>query len=177
MGRGKVPQLCPHGVLGIAKCPLCKKESDKERQSTPAAKATRNERRSTPDVRAMTKEKRTCEHNAQRYNCKKCGTHRRLLRGGFTSEQIKEMGAVKHCQFPGCLIQVTTRLLDSDHFHGENKDKINTENYRGELCRGHNILFADLDAHPEWADDAAKEFMARRPYSKLLGQLSLGLTF
>ena len=84
------------------------------------------------------------------------------MNGGFISEQIKEMGAVKNCQFPNCKIQ---GKLNSDHFHDGNK--INTENYRGEICRGHNVLLSDLDKHPEWANPQELEYMKRRPYSKL----------
>jgi hypothetical protein len=74
------------------------------------------------------------------------------------------MGAVLVCQFPRCLIQKSRKQLNSDHFHDGNK--INPENYRGEICRGHNVLLTDLDAHPEWANAEAQEYMSRRPYSR-----------
>jgi hypothetical protein len=72
------------------------------------------------------------------------------------------MGAIKTCQFPNCLVQSNERLLSSDHFHDGHK--INQNNYRGEICAGHNRLLADLDAHPEWANQEAQEYMKRRPY-------------
>jgi len=111
---------------------------------------------------------RFCEHGVQRAFCKECGTHTYLLRGGFSPEEIKKLGAVDVCQFPGCLVHAVTqangRRLNSDHAHDGRR--INTENYRGEVCFGHNVLLSDLDAHPEWANAEAREYMQRRPYSK-----------
>ena len=102
-----------------------------------------------------------CEHGRKYRRCKKCGTYDLLRAGGFTLDEIKTIGAVNHCQFPGCLVQGT---LNSDHAHdGMN---INRDNYRGELCQGHNRLLADLDQHPEWADKSATEYMSRRPFQK-----------
>ncbi len=43
---------------------------------------------------------------------------------------------------------------------------VNTENYRGEICRGHNFLLRDLDRHPEWANPEETEYMNQRPYSR-----------
>jgi hypothetical protein len=110
----------------------------------------------------------TCEHGKQRYGCKKCGVHRYLRMGGFSVEEIKAIGAVTICEFPGCLVQAVLqangRQLNSDHAHDGNP--INTENYRGEVCFGHNLLLGDLDSHPEWANTEAKEYMRRRPYSR-----------
>lgn len=114
-----------------------------------------------------------CEHNRQRFTCKRCGTHTYLLRGGFSPEQIKEIGSVAVCQFPGCLVraelQTNRRRLNSDHQHDGHA--INTENYRGEVCFGHNTLLSDLDRHPEWANAEAQEYMRRRPYSKHIGEI------
>jgi hypothetical protein len=107
---------------------------------------------------------RVCEHKRQRGDCKECGAHRLFLKAGFTVDEIKEMGAVTHCQFPHCRVRANGRGLHSDHTHDGNK--INPENYRGEICRGHNLLLADLDDHPEWANAEAKRYMRRRPYSR-----------
>ena len=109
-----------------------------------------------------------CGHDRQRSTCKQCGTHLHMLRGGFSPEEIKEIGAVAGCQFPGCLVQAILqtngRRLNSDHRHDGHK--INTENYRGELCFGHNTMLSDFDRHPEWANADALEYMRRRPYAK-----------
>lgn len=103
-----------------------------------------------------------CEHGRVRSECKACGVHSRFINRGFTTDQIKEMGSVKTCQFPNCLVQSNRRQFHSDHVH--DGSKINPENYRGELCLGHNILLADLDRNPEQANAEAKEYMSRRPY-------------
>lgn len=105
-----------------------------------------------------------CEHNKTRSVCKKCGTYRKFLKGEFTSEQIKEMGEIKICQFPNCLISNLYVPFRSDHFHDGHS--INVNNYRGEICRGHNLLLADLDKHPEEANLEALEYMNRRPYRR-----------
>jgi hypothetical protein len=106
-----------------------------------------------------------CKHGKRNIQCKRCGTNVKLLRGGFTKDEIIEMSLVKHCQFPGCRVEATWRQLNSDHYHDD--QQITTENYRGEICRGHNVLLVDLDQHPEWANMEAKEYMNRRPYSRL----------
>jgi ribosomal protein S27AE len=109
-----------------------------------------------------------CEHHKQRQNCKKCGLYRPLLKGGFSSEEVKTIGAITTCQFPGCLVQAVLqangRQLSSDHLHDGHK--LNTENYRGEVCFGHNMLLSELDAHPEWANAEAREYLRRRPYGR-----------
>jgi hypothetical protein len=74
------------------------------------------------------------------------------------------------CQYPNCLVRrKLSKSLHSDHFHDGHK--INTENYRGEICLGHNILLADLDAYPERANAEAQEYMRRRPYSRKVKRL------
>jgi hypothetical protein len=102
-----------------------------------------------------------CEHRKFKYRCKECGTDRKLLKGGFTSEQIKSMGAIRVCQFPNCLIQENGKSLKSDHFH--DGDKINPNNYRGEVCHFHHKILALLDRFPKWANTEAQEYMKRRP--------------
>jgi hypothetical protein len=84
------------------------------------------------------------------------------LKGGFTINQIKEMGAIKTCQFPNCITTSKDKSLHSDHFHDGHK--INTDNYRGEICAGHNILLGWLDNHHEDASSKAQEYMDRRPF-------------
>ena len=103
-----------------------------------------------------------CKHNKQKNNCKECGTHRVLRINGFSIEQIKEIGRVKVCQFPNCMVQNKDRSFHSDHLHDGNE--INKENYRGEICWGHNTLVGYFDTHPEWVNEEAKEYMIRRPY-------------
>jgi hypothetical protein len=105
-----------------------------------------------------------CEHTRLKCDCKVCGTNTKFLRGGFMINQVKEIGKVKICQFPNCLIQAHHKPLHSDHCHDGNE--LNTENYRGEICRGHNLLLADLDAHPEDANEEARKYMNRRPYKR-----------
>lgn len=116
---------------------------------------------------------RVCSHLKERPTCKLCGTHRKLLRGGFTPEEIKAMGAQPHCQFPGCYIQYipstkrstrARRTLNSDHAHTESD--ITPENYRGEVCLGCNVRLKSLDEHPEWATPIELDYMAHRPYSR-----------
>jgi hypothetical protein len=110
-----------------------------------------------------------CEHSKQRSYCKQCGTSAALRNGGFSPTEIREMGAVQCCQFPGCSIQAELqangRRLNSDHLH--DGQPINPENYRGEVCFGHNVMLSDWDKHPEWASAEAREYMRRRPYSRL----------
>jgi hypothetical protein len=103
-----------------------------------------------------------CEHGRQKHTCKECGTHNTFIRNGFTPEQIKEMGVIKTCQFPNCLVQSNGKSLNSDHYHDGNK--INPNNYRGEICYGHNMLLASLDRFPEEASAKAQEYMNRRPF-------------
>jgi hypothetical protein len=103
-----------------------------------------------------------CQHSRHRTQCKQCGTHRGFRRGGFTLEEIRTIGAVDRCQFPGCKIERSFRPLHSDHVH--DGKPINRDNYRGEICRGHNWLLADLDKHPEWADPLILSYMNQRPY-------------
>ena len=103
-----------------------------------------------------------CEHGRCRYQCKECGTFLSFLKNGFTTDEIKEMGAVHSCQFPECLME--SNSLCSDHRH--DGSEINPENYRGEICRGHNLLLKDLDEHPEWMTVHALEYVLRRPYSR-----------
>src|SRR5208282_1639489 len=85
-----------------------------------------------------------CEHNKQRSACKECGTACLFLKAGFTSEEIKELGAIKQCQYPNCgvLVNSSSKGLNSDHAHDgpKHNTKINRENYRGEICTGHNRL-------------------------------------
>ena len=102
------------------------------------------------------------ERTARSMDDVSCGTHRKFLKSGLTAEEIRNMGEVFVCQFPGCLVESDS--LHSDHFHDGNK--INPENYRGEICMGHNLLLSDLDARPEWANEEALEYMNRRPYSR-----------
>ena len=104
-----------------------------------------------------------CEHGKVRNHCKKCGCYYRLVKGGFTFEEIKTIGSAKVCQFPHCRIESDS--LHSDHAHASGE--LNVESYRGEVCPGHNRMLADLDAHPEWASLEALEYMARRPYTRL----------
>lgn len=115
---------------------------------------------------------RFCGHLRERRTCKLCGTHRQLLLGGFTPEEIKAMGTQPHCQFPGCYIQCDPlvvgshmrRTLNSDHAHTETN--VTPENYRGEVCLGCNIRLKSLDEHPEWATPVELAYMTRRPYSR-----------
>jgi hypothetical protein len=72
------------------------------------------------------------------------------------------MGKIKVCQFPNCLVQSNGKSLNSDHYHDGNK--INPNNYRGEICYWHNGLLAVFDAHPEQANQEAVEYIKRRPY-------------
>jgi hypothetical protein len=85
--------------------------------------------------------------------------------GSIKKEQIKEMGAIKVCQFPNCLVQSNGKSLNSDHYHDGNK--INPNNYRGELCHEHNMLLGWLEKFPEAAITNAIEYMKRRPYKSL----------
>jgi len=107
-----------------------------------------------------------CEHGRQKFICKECGNVRfdRFLKGSFTVEEIKAMGAMRVCQFPNCLVQ--SNRLNSDHYH--DGQKINPNNYRGEICAGHNRLLVDLDSQPDWASKEVKEYMLRRPYKRNL---------
>jgi hypothetical protein len=108
-----------------------------------------------------------CEHQHGRNQCKQCGTHYKFLKGGFTKDEVKEIGRVMFCQYPNCLVQNrfgTGKALTSDHAHDGNK--INTENYRGEVCAGHNLLLAAFDENPAWADYEGQEYRDRRPYSR-----------
>ena len=94
-----------------------------------------------------------------------CGA--KILKAGFTLENIKEMNQIKSCEFPRCHIQAVIRRLCSDHCHGpDGQEAISPENYRGEVCRGCNLRLADLDEHPEWATKEELEFMNRRPFSR-----------
>jgi len=111
-----------------------------------------------------------CDHGRQISNCKECGTHYGLLRGGFLPDEIKVLGAITICQFPNCRIQRDRKQLNSDHFH--DGKKINTENYRGEVCFACNTRLGILDAHPEWASSAELEYMNRRPFAKKGGQIA-----
>jgi hypothetical protein len=110
-----------------------------------------------------------CEHGLKAGCCKRCGTLRALLRGGFTLDEVRCMGAVTACQFPKCLVPPAgnkQNQLYSDHFHDGHK--INTENYRGEICHGHNMLLYHFDKNPDWAKNypGALEYMNRRPYAR-----------
>lgn len=113
-----------------------------------------------------------CEqHGMARQHCKKCGTNRRFLKNGFTVDEVRKIGAVSQCQFPGCLVQDIDRSLHSDHDHSCKKKHVGfsamcPECYRGEICWGHNVMLYDLDRHPEWANANAKEYMKRRPFHR-----------
>lgn len=103
-------------------------------------------------------------------SCCKCGGDKcgyRYIKYGFTREQYRSVCLIKVCEFPGCLIQESARALCSDHYWGsDGTELISPENYRGEVCQGHNRILRDLDAHPEWASEEAKLFIARRPFSR-----------
>ena len=103
-------------------------------------------------------------------SCCKCGGDKcgyRYIKYGFTREQYRSIGLINVCEFPGCLIQESARALCSDHYWGsDGTELISPENYRGEVCQGHNRILRDLDAHPEWASEEAKLFIARRPFSR-----------
>ena len=102
-----------------------------------------------------------CEHGRRKSYCKECGRiNNNFQRNAFTKNQIKEIGAIKVCQFPDCLVQ--SNSLHSDHYH--DGDKINPNNYRGEICYWHNGLLSVFDAHPEQANPEAAEYMKRRPF-------------
>lgn len=107
-----------------------------------------------------------CVHGKRPVNCKRCGAYGKLRRGGFTKKQIIEIGATQVCQYPHCLVGHDDRSLNSDHFHDGNR--INRENYRGELCDAHNMYLGVLDRHPEWANADALEYMSRRPYAQVV---------
>jgi hypothetical protein len=106
-----------------------------------------------------------CEHGRHRSQCKQCGTYRKLLKGGFSHEEIKEIGAVACCQFPGCQVRAGGVVLHSDHHH-DGSNKIMTENYRGEVCPGCNRRLAILDEHPEFANVLELLYIVRRPYTR-----------
>ena len=113
---------------------------------------------------------RFCQHLRTYRTCKTCGTHRLLLRAGFTVAEIQEMGSQPHCQFPGCHIQPSKYTLNSDHAHTDRD--ITPENYRGEICLGCNVRLKSLDDHPEWATPQELEYMNARPYSRLKSHFS-----
>jgi hypothetical protein len=109
-----------------------------------------------------------CEHRRIKSKCKECGfSTRHFLKGSFTINQLKEIGSIKICQFPNCLIQ--SNSLNSDHYH--DGQKINPNNYRGEICYDHNILLASLDKFPEEASINAIEYMKRRPYKQPIKEI------
>lgn len=104
-----------------------------------------------------------CEHDRQKYRCKECGCGtNKFEKNAFTKDEIKLMGAVKHCQFPNCSVEMET--LHSDHFHDGRK--INRNNYRGEVCFGHNWILSVLDDRPELASPEELEYMNRRPFKE-----------
>jgi hypothetical protein len=104
-------------------------------------------------------------HGVRRERCKKCGTYKKLLKAGFTIKEVREMGRVEQCQFPGCAVRASDRKhgLSSDHVHDGNP--INPENYRGEICHGCNVRLADLDAGSP-ANALELLYIMRRPYSR-----------
>lgn len=110
-----------------------------------------------------------CPHLLHKQYCKKCGTHTKLRTGGFTVEEIRTIGSVVCCEFPGCFVRLA--FFCSDHSHicansHKRDDIMCRECCRGEICAGHNRLLADLDKHPEWTNDDALGYMQRRPFRR-----------
>ena len=165
---------------GLPLCPSCYKAQKPKRRCGQCGKM--HTRETTKDGKFLCG---TCYfRNRPKVPCMACGNLHsknntnpicmgcfKMLRNGFTLEQIQKISQQRHCDYPNCLIKRHKRKLCADHLHNapcQSSHKYSEyacpQCLRGVICYGHNRLLADLDLFPDEVNEEAKTYLGRIGY-------------